>query len=97
MKTPWTKGPWTVTKNDPPGFIGIDGASFKVRKPIYATDLTYEDGVQRTADAHLMSASPEMADALIAFVSHYPMGINLELDAAYRDARAALEKAGWKP
>lgn len=38
-------------------------------------------------------AAQDMAEALKAFVSHYPSGINPDLDAAWNAARAALSKA----
>lgn len=52
-----------------------------------------EDGAVRKR-ALAMAAAPKMAASLKAFVAHYPMGINPMLDQAFRDARAALSKAG---
>ena len=43
-------------------------------------------------DAHLIAAAPDLLAACESFVGAYPMGINKDLDEAYRAARAAIHK-----
>jgi len=50
-------------------------------------DHCYEE-----ADARLIAAAPDLLAACESFVGAYPMGINKDLDEAYRAARAAIHK-----
>jgi hypothetical protein len=45
------------------------------------------------ANARLIAAAPDLLDALKQFEAFYPMGINLDLDDAFRAARTAIAKA----
>ena len=59
-----SKKDWKVVDGYYPGFLNIVGASYKVSIVTSATDLTLEDYVNRTNDAHLMAAAPDLLEAL---------------------------------
>lgn len=59
-----SKKEWKVVDGYYPGFLNIVGASYKVSIVTSATDLTLEDYVNRTNDAHLMAAAPDLLEAL---------------------------------
>ena len=59
-----SKKEWKVVDGYYPGFLNIVGASYTVSIVTSATDLTLEDYVNRTNDAHLMAAAPDLLDAL---------------------------------
>ena len=88
-----TPGPWQVVDGHYPGFREIIGPSFTISIVMLATDLTIHDRWNREADAFLIAAAPDLLAACESFVSAYPMGINKDLDEAYRAARAAIQKA----
>lgn len=59
-----SKKEWQVVDGYYPGFLNIVGASYTVSIVTSATDLTLEDYVNRTNDAHLMAAAPDLLEAL---------------------------------
>lgn len=59
-----SKKEWKVVDGYYPGFLNIVGASYTVSIVTSATDLTLEDYVSRTNDAHLMAAAPDLLEAL---------------------------------
>ena len=59
-----SKKEWKVVDGYYPGFLNIVGASYTVKIVTSATDLTLEDYVNRTNDAHLMAAAPDLLEAL---------------------------------
>lgn len=59
-----SKKEWKVVDGYYPGFLNIVGASYTVSIVTSATDLTLEDYVNRTNDAHLMAAAPDLLEAL---------------------------------
>ena len=59
-----SKKEWKVVDGYYPGFLNIVGASYTVSIVTSASDLTIEDYVNRTNDAHLMAAAPDLLDAL---------------------------------
>lgn len=59
-----SKKEWKVVDGYYPGFLNIVGASYTVSIVTTATDLTLEDYVNRTNDAHLMAAAPDLLEAL---------------------------------
>lgn len=63
-----SKKEWKVVDGYYPGFLNIVGASYTVSIVTSATDLTLEDYVNRTNDAHLMAAAPDLLEALDALV-----------------------------
>lgn len=63
-----SKKDWKVVDGYYPGFLNIVGASYTVSIVTSATDLTLEDYVNRTNDAHLMAAAPDLLEALDALV-----------------------------
>lgn len=83
-----TKGPWRVTDSYYPGFLEVVGASFKISIVTMATDISVNQSMVREADARLISAAPELLEALQELTS--------AAEAAGIDtgrARAAIEKA----
>lgn len=84
----YTKGPWHVTDGYYPGFIEVVGASFKISIVTRATDISINQAMAREADAHLISAAPDLLEALQGLLS--VAGIHGE----YADkAQAAIKKA----
>ena len=67
-----SKKEWKVVDGYYPGFLNIVGASYTVSIVTSATDLTLEDYVNRTNDAHLMAAAPDMLEALEAILPFIP-------------------------
>lgn len=59
-----SKKEWKVVDSYYPGFLNIVGASYTVSIVTSASDLTLEDYVNRTNDAHLMAAAPDLLEAL---------------------------------
>lgn len=91
--TPWTPGPWEVS--DIGDYADFDGRSIVVigdDRRVCATHAGGDDP-EGTANARLIAAAPELAEALQMFIEHYPAGINSFLDDAHKAARAALRKA----
>lgn len=66
------KKEWKVVDGYYPGFLNIVGASYTVSIVTSATDLTIEDYVNRTNDAHLMAAAPDLLEALEAILPFIP-------------------------
>ena len=58
-------GPWSVVDGYYHGFEEINGPSFKISIVMSASDVSFEDSCKRTADAKLISAAPDMLEALI--------------------------------
>lgn len=90
-----SKKEWKVVDGYYPGFLNIVGASYTVSIVTSATDLTLEDYVNRTNDAHLMAAAPDLLEALEGMADEcgtagdgWPRN-----NKALRDARAAILKA----
>jgi hypothetical protein len=89
-----TPGPLAICE-DRTCWMTITGLSFKIGAPLFATDLTLEDRVQRLADAHLIAASPDLARAYIAQADEITR-LEAEFAMARTDAdltRAALRLA----
>lgn len=92
----WTPGPWAVERNKRTwGWVDVVGPSLGVGGPTQATDLTLADEVKRIAEAHLIAAAPDMAEALekaLNFITNTEseMGETLPCGDA---ARTALAKA----
>lgn len=85
IPTPWTIHHWSAASPELEG----DQAAFVLTSPTFeGWDVQAEDS------ARLMEAAPELLEALKAFVRGYPGGINDDLNAAARLARAAIAKAG---
>ena len=59
-----SKKEWKVVDGYYPGFLNIVGASYTVSIVTSASDLTLEDYVNRTNDARLMAAAPDLLEAL---------------------------------
>lgn len=61
-----TSGPWVVEINKRTwGWVDVDGPSINVGSPTQATDLKLHDEVQRIADARLIAAAPDLAQAAL--------------------------------
>ena len=95
----WTKGPWAVERNKRTwGWVDVVGPSLGVGGPTRATDLTLADEVKRIAEAHLIAAAPDMAEAVraaLAISDKYvgDEGRTAECQAVYDQCAAALAKA----
>ena len=83
-----SKKEWKVVDGYYPGFLNIVGASYTVSIVTSASDLTLEDYVNRTNDAHLMAAAPDLLEALEAVLSVADRATH-EFDKA----RAAIAKS----
>ena len=64
----WTAGPWQIfTTPDGQKLIGIgDAEAGGIAHPNYSL---WRDGPEREANAHLISAAPDLAEALEAFLA----------------------------
>lgn len=58
------KKEWKVVDGNYPGFLSIVGAAYPVSIVTSALDLSFDDFIGRTNDAHLMSAAPDLLEAL---------------------------------
>lgn len=90
-----TPGPWVVVDGYYPSFREISGPSFKVSAVMWANDLTEDAYNRRMADLRLISAAPELLEALEKVVKEYDRltyMVGCEL-ASLPDARAAIRKA----
>ena len=83
-----SKKEWKVVDGYYPGFLNIVGASYTVSIVTSASDLTLEDYANRTNDAHLMAAAPDLLEALEAVLSVADRATH-EFDKA----RAAIAKS----
>lgn len=90
-----SKKEWKVVDGYYPGFLNIVGASYTVSIVTSATDLTIEDYVNRTNDAHLMAAAPDLLEALEQMIDEYGTAGDgwPRNNKVLRDARAAILKA----
>lgn len=65
--TKLAKGPWVLRDGYYPGFIEIDcGESMQISVVTSATDISFEQHNERTSNAHLIAAAPELYEALDA-------------------------------
>lgn len=95
------KKEWRVVDGHYPGFLSIIGAAYPVSIVTTAADLSFEDFVNRTNDAHLMAAAPDLLEALEAILPFIPVTTASEGGAAKYSAnvkaadmvRAAIAKA----
>jgi hypothetical protein len=98
MSKQHTQGPWSVIDGHYPSFKEISGPSFKISVVMWATDLTEDDYRKRDADLHLISAAPDLLEALKACIPHLERDDH-HTDALSRErphyaaARAAIDKA----
>lgn len=90
-----SKKEWKVVDGYYPGFLNIVGASYTVSIVTSASDLTLEDYVNRTNDAHLMAAAPDLLEALEQMIDEYGTAGDgwPRNNKVLRDARAAISKA----
>lgn len=86
------KKEWKVVDGYYPGFLEIVGASYKVSIVTSAIDLSLEDFVNRTNDAHLMAAAPDLLEALESSVEWHESVIG-ESFFPIAEVRAAIAKA----
>ena len=105
MAEAWTKGPWLIAGET---FIyALNAERYRVNRFTASVDGGFDDDHQRTskgelsANAHLISAAPELYEALKDWVSLHGSANAAELVKAFGDeeaecilaARAALAKA----
>lgn len=90
-----SKKEWKVVDGYYPGFLNIVGSSYTVSIVTSATDLAIEDYVNRTNDAHLMAAAPDLLEALEQMIDEYGTAGDgwPRNNKVLRDARAAILKA----
>ena len=93
MYAKWTPGPWAIPGQ--PDKVCAEGFTRNGAAKVIATVHTpsWMASAEPWSNAHLIAAAPDLYAALDAFQMFYPMGINPDLDDAYRAARAALVKA----
>lgn len=84
-----TPGPWSVVDVHYPSMKEIKGPSFNITVVICATYLSFEDYLRRYADAHLISAAPELLDFAEEWLSRQGDDSNYMTEKA----RAAIAKA----
>lgn len=103
---PWTAGPWAMAWED--GKHGVVGSETAGKLVCFVGNNTPDDGLEptRKANARLIAASPDLAEALIAAREFIRNGIDLGYirmpdadteDPAHETAAkidAALAKAG---
>lgn len=71
--TKFTPAPWVVTDGYYPSFVDVKcGEAMDIPICWYATDLSFENGVERKANAHLIAAAPEMYAALELLTKELP-------------------------
>lgn len=87
-KTAHTRGPWKAVGLS----IHSDRKDGSPQTWVANVKQGRADAVE-IADARLIAAAPDLLEALEAFASHYPMGINPMLDSAAVKARAAIARA----
>jgi hypothetical protein len=92
-----TPGPWEIIDGFYPCFKEVKGPSFKLSVCIQATDITFEDAMQRESDMELIAAAPELLKALkaVAALEVEPGEIltGRELTNAVAAAKASISKA----
>lgn len=95
----FTKGPWRVEQGHYPSFIDVksDGA-LNLSMCWYATDLTEAQGEETRANANLISAAPDMYQALESILYAFWLACEdlpdeFEKRNEVKDARSALSKA----
>jgi hypothetical protein len=93
MSTQHTQGPWSVTDGHYPSFKEISGPSFKISVVMWATDLTEDDYRKRDADLHLISAAPDLLEALQRMLDAPSHGTHEAMRRANEAAHAAVAKA----
>ena len=95
------KKEWKVVDGHYPGFLNIIGAAYPVSIVTSAIDLSLDDFINRTNDAHLMAAAPDLLEALEEMIEMYTQMVGCG-DCGYWDAekeaeviksRAAIAKA----
>lgn len=91
-----TPGPWTVVDGHYPGFLDINGPSFKISIITSASDLDFNDFLKRSADAHLIAAAPELLEALEMAMEIGDQCSRGFLGKFQAKARAAIAKARVK-
>lgn len=81
----FTKGPWEVVDGYYPSFIEIKcGEMMDISICWHATDLSYSDGVERRANAHLMASAPELYKMVEILIGNY------------QEVASVLEHDGYK-
>lgn len=91
-----TPGPWQIVDGHYPCFREITGPSFKISVCISATDITFEDAMQRESDMALIAAAPDLLQELrnIANADTAEWDDRSEFEAwAKNRARFAIAKA----
>lgn len=95
-KTAHTPGPWRHYKRDGSGHLrfvcGPHPRACALAR-IEPIPTKYLETETIDANARLIAAAPDLLEALEAFASHYPKGINPMLDDAAAKAHAAIARA----
>ena len=91
MKSSFTPAPWSAIGGYYPGMIDINcGKKMSICVVISANDLTWQDGMERQANCHLIAAAPEMY-AMLDRLSSQLTDINAH--SAANEIEALLAKA----
>lgn len=94
--TAHTPGPWLLSERDQGVYIKVDQHRFAIAT-VYAPPMDEwqkEAGV-RAANAALIAAAPELAEALQHMLDAYQVMSGIDREAAKERAQTALRKAGY--
>lgn len=94
MSAPWTPGPWEVAEGDGQYLWEVRAPNEKAKT---RRTVARPSGMRRLANAHLIAAAPDLAEACRMFVESYDADAGTyalgKLYEAREAARAALAKA----
>jgi hypothetical protein len=77
----FSKGEWKVNDGHYPGMLNIDcGGKMNLTVVTTATDITWQEGLERKANANLIACAPEMyamLEVAAKQLSHSPIGYRI--------------------
>lgn len=73
-----------------PGILDITGYDFRIAVVTSATDLSFQDGIKRKDQAHLIAAAPDLYESATAALNL--LDRSLDSEPSNKDIMAVLEK-----